>query len=51
MAEKWISAEIGRNWLERAEIGRNLIWGGMGGITIPIYTTVWDIPAGTERNP
>ena len=55
-AGKWISAEIGRNWPEcpeQAEMGRNLIRGGMEGIIILVYTTVWDFPAvpvGTERN-
>ena len=37
-----------------AEMGRNLIRGGMDGITIPFYTPVRDIPAvpaRTERNP
>ena len=37
-----------RNWLK---MGRNLIRGGMEGITIPFYTPVRDIPAGRERNP
>ena len=44
---------FGRNWPEcpeRAEMGRNLIRGEMEGIIIPVYTPVWDIPAGTERN-
>ena len=48
---------FGRNLPEhpkRAEMGRNLIRGGMEGVTIPFYTPVQDIPAipaGTERNP
>ena len=45
-AGKWISAEIGRHWPEcpeRAEMGRNLIRGGMEGIIIPVYTPVNEI--------
>ena len=48
---------FGQNWPElpeRAEMGRNLIRGGMEGITILLYTPVRYIPAipvGTERNP
>ena len=48
LAGKWISAEIGRNWSERpeqAEMGQNLIQGGMEGISIPFYTPVRYIPA------
>ena len=48
---------FGWNWPElpeRAEMGRNLIRGGIEGITILLYTPVryiLAIPAGTERNP
>ena len=48
---------LGQNFPERlkwAKMGRNLIRGGMEGVTIPFYTPVQDIPAipaGTERNP
>ena len=31
-------------------MGRNLIRGGLEGITISVYTPVWDVPAGTKWN-
>ena len=55
-AEICISPKIGRNWLEwleHSEIGRNLIWGGMRGIMVPVFMPVRNIPAilaGMEHN-
>ena len=43
---------FGRNWPEcpeRAEMGRNLIRGGMEGIIILVYTLVRDFPAISAR--